>query len=98
MEENPVIQNGRWITKGGQGSGQDPEWENTLIASSNILSRVCGDYISQSHFTTGRVLDWQLACEQTTKKTPSKIPPLLHDVITGTDPKENNSSSDCCVA
>jgi hypothetical protein len=39
-----------------------------------------------------------IAREQTTKKTPSPIPPLLHDVITGTDPKENNSSFHCCVA
>jgi hypothetical protein len=38
-----------------------------------------------------------IAREQTTKKTPSPIPLLLHD-ITGTDPKENNSSFHCCVA
>jgi hypothetical protein len=36
--------------------------------------------------------------EQTTKKTPSPIPLLLYDIITGTDPKENNSSFYCCVA
>jgi hypothetical protein len=30
------------------------------------------------------------------KKTPISL--LLYDVITGTDPKENTSSSDCCVA
>jgi hypothetical protein len=39
-----------------------------------------------------------IAREQTTKKTPSPIPILLYDVITGTDPKENDSSSNCCVA
>jgi hypothetical protein len=39
-----------------------------------------------------------IAREQTTKKTPSPIPLLLYDVITRTDPKENTSSSDCCVA
>jgi hypothetical protein len=36
-----------------------------------------------------------IACGQTTKKTPHKIPLLLHDVITGTDHKENRSSFDC---
>jgi hypothetical protein len=39
-----------------------------------------------------------IAREQTTKKTPSPIPVLLYDVITGTGPKENNSSFHCCVA
>jgi hypothetical protein len=39
-----------------------------------------------------------IAREQTAKKTPSPIPLLLYDVITGTDPKENNSSFHCCVA
>jgi hypothetical protein len=39
-----------------------------------------------------------IARERTTKKTPPKNPLLLHDVITGTDPKENNSSFHCCVA
>jgi hypothetical protein len=39
-----------------------------------------------------------IAREQITKKTPSPIPLLLYDVITGTDPKENNSSFHCCVA
>jgi hypothetical protein len=38
-----------------------------------------------------------IAREQTTNKTPSPIPLLLY-VITGTDPKENNSSFHCCVA
>jgi hypothetical protein len=39
-----------------------------------------------------------IAREQTTKKTPYPIPLLSYDVITGTVSKENNSSSDCCVA
>jgi hypothetical protein len=38
------------------------------------------------------------ACGQTSKKTPPKIPLLLHDVITGTDRKENTSSFHSCVA
>jgi hypothetical protein len=38
-----------------------------------------------------------IACGQTTKKTPPKIPLLLHDVIAGTDHKENRSSFDCWV-
>jgi hypothetical protein len=33
------------------------------------------------------------ATERTTKKTPSSIPLLLYDVITGTDPKENTSTA-----
>jgi hypothetical protein len=34
------------------------------------------------------VASTNIACRQTPKKTPPKIPLLLHD-ITGTDPKEN---------
>jgi hypothetical protein len=30
-----------------------------------------------------------IACGQTPKKTPPKFPLLLHDVITGTDPKDS---------
>jgi hypothetical protein len=34
-----------------------------------------------------------VACGGTPKKTPSKIPLLLHDVIIGTDHKENTSTT-----
>jgi hypothetical protein len=38
-----------------------------------------------------------VAWDQTTKKTPSPIALLLHDVITGTHPKENTGRFHCCV-
>jgi hypothetical protein len=47
---------------------------------------------------TMAIASTNIACGQTPKKTPPKIPLLLHDVITGTDRKENTSSFHCCVA
>jgi hypothetical protein len=93
----------KWVTTPaeslhGPGPPADPTGSHWPSTNSSGLFSATHRQLTRNWNCDGCRRPSYIAREETTKKTPSPIPILLYDVITGTDPKENNSSSDCCVA